>query len=259
MTSHLHIRLALSLLLTALFLSLDSCSQDNDDPVTITSNLGQAEISYGPDGIWDYVSSNRDFAINYLHFSHAGEAGTNGLQWTGFTPVRWAGLDFDKVADWATQPFQISTKGGPAGVGTPYIVARWNTQENASTPSDTRSCRVTYRKDSNSSPLPFSPQNVKVQLALKTLSALAPDAWLQLTAHGVGCDGEERTADIYLARLQADGPLRLTDWADFDLTSLGEVKELFFTLSSSQMGEWGLSVPPYFALSDLQVKALLPD
>lgn len=256
--------LLLSLLIAILL--LPSCSKE-DDPVLITTNLGQVALQYSTSGTWSDVASNRNFALQYLIFNHEGGVGAQSLSWVGFTPARYVGLDYSTVEDWTAHTFMIPSKGGVAGVGTPYIVASWNTQENSTTPADTRSCRITYARNATSAALTFSPKEVYVELTSYTLSVIlhgdlknppfTSGDYLLLTAHGVKDDGSETTADIYLADFSS-APRLLDSWTPMDLSPLGSIKELYFTLSSSRAGEYGVLTPPYFAIDRLTVKAPLP-
>jgi hypothetical protein len=80
--------------------------------------------------------------------------------------------------------------------------------------------------------------------------------WFKLTIHGLD-DSLERTGssvDFYLADYRfADSAADyiVKDWTWVDLTSLGPVGGLEFTLSSSDVGGWGMNTPSYFAMDNL--------
>lgn len=226
-------------------------------------------MHYDADGTWVSVGSNISFQLQYMRFNHNGEIDTYGLVWQGFTPARYADLDYATVTNWYDHQFQVPSKGGVTGVGTPYIVAYWNTQENETTPADERSCRITFGKTLTSENLTFRPMSVMVELncvAAETIehgnaftSAFTTGDWFMLTAHGVHADGSESTADFYLADYR-DGEAKLcTSWTRFNLSGLGNISELYFTLSSTDSGQWGMNTPAYFALDKLEVSAVLPE
>ncbi len=259
------IRFLLPLLLLAV---LPSCNND-DDPVLITTNMGQANLHYDADGTWTEVASNQSFALNYLWFNHEGEIGPWGLTWRGFTPARWTDLDYEGITSWLPHQFQIPTRGGVAGVGTPYVVAFWDNQETDETPAETRSCRITYRKDATSPALEFHPMQVYLQLTCYTRHAImagddftrpfTTGDWLLLTAHGVRADGTETTQDIYLADFRGEEHTLMDTWTQVNLQDLGYVTEVYFTMASSDTGQWGMNTPSYFALDRLTVQAELPE
>lgn len=83
-----------------------------------------------------------------------------------------------------------------------------------------------------------------------------PD-WLLLTISGYdAANAPTGSVGVYLADYRfADNALDyiLDQWLWVDLTGLGEVKSLDFALSGSDVGEFGLNTPAYFALDDLVV------
>lgn len=247
-------------LLMALPLAITSCSDDND-PVDVTLRLDQTQLTYDTQGVWEGVATDNTFSIQHMVFSHEGETGPWGLVWNGFTPARVNVTD--KQTDWLSHQFQIMTGGGINGQGTPYIIAFWNTQENESTPAQERSCRITYQDNPQAEPRTFRPLSVYVQNTAYTYYTMlegnafttpfGPQDYLMLLAHGVREDGTEATTHTYLA---SKGEY-LTDWSLFDLSSLGEIKELYFTMEGSDSGQWGLNTPSYFALDCLSVRFTL--
>lgn len=75
-----------------------------------------------------------------------------------------------------------------------------------------------------------------------------------LTIHGVAEDGSEKTVDAVLGSY-SNGDLTLTrGWKYVDLTSLGAVNELYFSLSSTDSGAYGMNTPAYLCLDKLMVK-----
>lgn len=81
-----------------------------------------------------------------------------------------------------------------------------------------------------------------------------PDFFL-LTIHALdAANAETGTLDVYLADYRfANNALDyiLRDWTSFDLSSLGLVRALEFSLSSSDNGAFGMNTPAYFVLDDL--------
>ena len=86
-----------------------------------------------------------------------------------------------------------------------------------------------------------------------TEGVFAQGDWLKLTAKGTDKDGNARTADFYLADYRSadsDEHYTLSTWEWFDLTSLGEVTEVSFSMSSSRSNDWGMTTPAYFCMDD---------
>ena len=81
--------------------------------------------------------------------------------------------------------------------------------------------------------------------------------WFKLTVYGLN-SGYERTAasvDFYLADYRfSDNSLDyiVDEWTWLDLSDLGVVFGLEFELTSSDVGDWGMNTPAYFAMDDLE-------
>ena len=74
--------------------------------------------------------------------------------------------------------------------------------------------------------------------------------WFKLTITGVRNKVATGTVDFYLAK---DKDV-VVDWTYVDLASLGMIDGLFFTLTGSRTGDYGLNTPAYFAFDDLGAK-----
>lgn len=74
------------------------------------------------------------------------------------------------------------------------------------------------------------------------------DIWVNLILHGYnGENANSSTATISLAK----GKEVLGDWKNFDLSSLGQVTKVTFTMESNDMGEYGLNVPAFFCIDNI--------
>ena len=81
-----------------------------------------------------------------------------------------------------------------------------------------------------------------------------PDFFL-LTITGKDADGNVTgEVDFYLADYRSDdgaGDYIIDTWQYVDLSSLGVVESLEFALSSSDVGDWGMNTPGYFAVDTI--------
>lgn len=75
--------------------------------------------------------------------------------------------------------------------------------------------------------------------------------WFKLTIGG-SLNGTPVNAkvDFYLAQ----GKSVVTEWTYVDLSTLGQVDQLNFTMSGSRTGDWGLNTPTYFCIDNLGAK-----
>lgn len=77
--------------------------------------------------------------------------------------------------------------------------------------------------------------------------------WLKLTVTGYDAEGAETgSVDYYLADFRdANATYIVETWRWVDLSGLGKVKRLIFTMSSSDSNAWGMNTPAYFCLDNL--------
>ncbi len=85
-----------------------------------------------------------------------------------------------------------------------------------------------------------------------------PD-YFKLFIHGVDEAGDTTgVVEFYLADFRFDNSLMdyiVDDWTWVGLSSLGKVKELHFSLESTDVGAWGMNTPAYFCMDDLNGEA----
>jgi hypothetical protein len=74
--------------------------------------------------------------------------------------------------------------------------------------------------------------------------------FLKLTVTALGGSGQAPTS---LEFLLADGANVIDDWTWFDMSALGEVNGLSFSLSSSDNGQFGMNTPAYFAVDSISI------
>lgn len=81
-----------------------------------------------------------------------------------------------------------------------------------------------------------------------------PD-WFKVTVAGISSTGDTTgTVEYYLAdyRFEDDNEDYIVDdWQWVDLTALGSITKLRFSLSSSDTGEWGMNTPGYFCIDQM--------
>ena len=192
---------------------------------------------------------------SYENGSHLGGAYTTGGVSLGnaYNPTygSWSGFAYSKVQDTTTAGYgnQYAAYAGGAYSGTNYGV------------SYASGARMT---------LPTSTQILGMEVTNTTYAALSmlngdPFAkkfssgdFLILTATGYANGAVTGTSSIALADYRFSDPARdyvLKDWTYFDLSSLGYATSVAFSYASSDVGQFGINTPTYFALDDVRIQA----
>jgi hypothetical protein len=77
------------------------------------------------------------------------------------------------------------------------------------------------------------------------------DDWFELTIEGFNNEVSTGTVKVMLADSSDSAPKILETWQTVDLSSLGEVSKLAFTLNSSDVGNYGMNTPSFFAVDNI--------
>lgn len=250
---------------SGLLLSMAACSDDEkpsnpgeyDDTEVIS--LAEADLQYDADGIWSSNTVNTFIEANDYLFSHFVTNDYGFPYVTGFTASKSTDNAFYE-GDMVSHPYACISGGGINGAGSPYLVGNWSAYSESDT-FDSRS--LTIR---NNDGQPFMPQSVMVNNNTYAYYSMTKGDnyakkfekgdWFKLIAHGVQTDNSELTVEFYLANCTTDDVEAgiVNKWTTFDLTPLGVCNGIYFTMESSDSGQFGMNTPAYFCLDKLIVK-----
>ena len=76
--------------------------------------------------------------------------------------------------------------------------------------------------------------------------AFGPSDFFKLICIGVKDGAEVETKEVYLA----NNNQYIVDWTYVDLSELGEIDGLTFSMESSDSGDWGMNTPAYFCMDN---------
>lgn len=80
-------------------------------------------------------------------------------------------------------------------------------------------------------------------------------SWFKLTVTGLDDKGNTTgTAEIYLADYRNGKKVLLDKWTWMDLSALGKVAEVKFSLSSTDNGNFGMNTPAYFCMDGFTIE-----
>lgn len=247
-------KIPFALALAAAALWAGSCAKNEDDDNHITVYLNQTVIDYDDDGVWvDALTAGAQITSQNVVFSHTGY----GTYWSGFVASRNSDNNDYSDGDWLEHQYTAMPAGGISGVGTPCLVAYWNTLEEI---GDEPSCSISYTSDG----VLFTPVSAFVTntsyayYAMKNGTAysnkFAAGDYCLLQAYGVTADGDiTGPVDLYLANYASDDDSPLDQWTYFNFEELGVVESIFFRMESSDTGDWGMNNPAYFAMDRMSI------
>jgi hypothetical protein len=258
-----------SALLCVLFVSVAAYSQALPDERTYTLHLN--DFNSFLNGVWKDVyqwDSGREATDNNGHtiggwksivqdnleFEHYTEYGGT---WEGFCVSR---RNFTYSRPDPLNQFTATTLGGKDGPGTPYMIAYYGIGANTE-----NNCRITLRDGMPCGATGMYVTNTYYNyLSMTTGDGFArrfeQGDWFLLTAFGYDQNGNVTgTAEFYLADYRSENKQQhyiVQDWRWFDLSGLGAVTYLEFTLSSNDNAVYGMNTPAYFCMDQLTLSLI---
>ena len=243
------------LLSTPLYAAKKSIVLDLTQPTTPT------EFVFNTTGEWSETYNDVDYThwqSQIFSFSHLiGGEGTSygGLAWNGFTVSQNAS---DASADYLLDTqWGCMAKGGISAVNSneiyvdaerPYIVANYSSWETENSLSITFNDGNLYTLNGmyvTNSPYPYYTNIAGDDFA----NGLTNEGdYFKVIAYGVKADNSVETAEFTLAEFKNGSLQQVTEWTWWDLSSLGTIKEIYFTMESSDTGQWGMNTPAYFCI-----------
>lgn len=238
---------------TALLLAgtFSSCVSDDKD----TEHEWLPEFSnFNEQGYWSdcYNTSLNYVDVNGMRFTHSASTyeweGVSFGSWYGFCPSESTDNADYTGNDWTEHQWSSITGGGVAGAGSPYIVGFWKTDGGET------SCRMRMADGSV-----FYPDDLYVTntsygyYAMKNGTAFskafsADDSCVLLINGYLNGARKYDTVHVYLAK----GTDILDYWKKIEVSKLGNVDTLVFTMKSTDSGQWGMNNPAFFCIGSMR-------
>lgn len=242
----------------------------------LTNPANPETIEYNENGSW--VETYND-QISYIEFSpfmfsHILGGSWGGMYWDGFTITRSGDTTdwYSTTNDWVSNQWYSITGGGvktengeivaDGGIAqpdadAPFLVGYYGSDYPGAT---YEACNVMFNDGKQ-----YEVQGVYVtnhtwpyySYTNGDGFARAFDQegdYFKLIAHGINADGNETGSAEFMLASYNNGQLQAVDqWTWWDLSSLGMVDQINFTMDSSDKSEWGINTAKYFCLDKLQV------
>lgn len=76
--------------------------------------------------------------------------------------------------------------------------------------------------------------------------------WFKLTVRGFYSKIETAKVDVYLADFRDGKSFVMNKWQKIDVSTLGKVDSVSFSLSSTDNGDWGMNTPAYVCIDNIE-------
>ncbi|MCQ2290688.1 MAG: DUF4465 domain-containing protein [Muribaculaceae bacterium] len=219
-------------------------------------------IQKGNGQIWSDTYNEDEYILNYTPFIFyhlMSGMSYGGTYWDGFTVVKCG--DNSKQTDFVTNQWGNMAGGGIDPNIQSAVVANPNVPYMLAYVPDFMGpglAGVEFDDDNT-----YMAKGVYVNMsAYAYYSCLEGDAMSEglkeegasFKLQAIGKLGNEsKTVEIELAGFSNGKFHALTDWTWFDMTELGEVEKIYFSLTSTDASQWGMNTPAYFAMDKFTV------
>ena len=238
----------ISLMAESITLDLTTATNLNGTPITYSTTYGTGY--YDLTHVWAETYNDADSCQSIVCndgvflFSHL----PSGMSYGGMS---WEGFTVSTVSQDTANVFGCVANGGLGGIATPYIIGYYSEWVSASQgyssnivdfngeyyPEYVYICQNSNTMEGITNGVfnsrPFTPADTL------TLIIQALDSTMQPTA----------TTRYYLA---VDG-IKNQSWVQVPLTSLGKTSRLSFSITTTEIGDFGANTPMYFALDGLTI------
>ncbi len=215
-------------------------------------------IEFGDNGAWTGTYNDQDFPyieFTPFAFSHLTSGSSwGGVYWDGFTVCKHT---VDAAASWVNNAAGggVTIAGGEAQTDAeaPYLVCYWASFMQGSAQvmfNDGKQYAVGGMYVTNNATTYGECLN-----GGGVARALNQDGdYLKLIATGRDANGEVTgTAEFVLASCTGGEQQVVNQWTWWDLSSLGTVESIDFTMESTDVGTYGINTSTYFCMDKLQV------
>jgi len=233
---------------------------DLQNTTTLASSPLAAESHWA-----DTYAENTNLESQCFIFSH--RAGYGGTYWDGFTVSNHTDNSNhgDNSSDWVSNQWGTMPRGGYQGVGTNFLVGMWGFFSDYGAANVTETSNYVMFNDGKQYKAvgAYIANSPWVYYELLNGDSFArkfgEGDYLKLVAKGYGADGTTvtGTTEMYLADYRSPDSTQWClrkDWQWFDLSALGTVSYIQFTMESSDTGSYGMNTAAYFCLDKLTVE-----
>ena len=230
--------------------------------------IADQNIQFNESDVWDKTLNDsaeyQSFGNGTFTFSHLRSGNSwNGISWEGFTISRSRDTLLSHEAFYPDHQWGVMAGGGIAGEGTPYILGYY--AEYTEQTLGQHICEIEFTHANEIEAVGCyvcnTPYTTKCIVdGFMTARKFTRGDYCTLTAHGVNAEGEDcGTVVYYMADYRDEDSTKWfvnRDWAWMDLTSLGAVKSIYFTMETTDVGDWGSNTTFYFGLDQITIRPI---
>ena len=232
----------------------------------LNSLIEEQNIIFNEQDVWNKTLNDsteyQSFSNGTFSFAHLRSGNSwDGTSWEGFTISRSADTLLSHESFYPDHQWGIMVGGGVDGVGSPFILGYFSEYTESSL--DRHICEIEFTHALDVEAMGCyvcnSPYTTRcITQGFGYARKFAQGDYCTLTAHGINADGKEcGTVVYYMADYRDEDTTKWflnNDWEWLDLTSLGAVRSIYFTMETTDVGDWGSNTTFYFGLDQITIR-----
>ena len=240
---------------------------EETDEITFNTNafIQEQNIVFNEQDVWNKTFNDsaeyQAFGNGTFSFAHLRSGNSwDGTSWEGFTISRSTDTILSHESFYPDHQWGIMAGGGIDGVGTPFILGYFSEYTESSLDRHICEIEFTHAQDVEAVGCYVcnSPYTTRcITEGFGYARKFAQGDYCTLTAHGIDANSEEcGTVVYYMADYRDEDPAKWfinKGWEWMDLTSLGAVKSIYFTMETTDIGDWGSNTTFYFGLDKITI------
>ena len=241
---------------------------EETDEITFNTNafIQEQNIVFNEQDVWNKTFNDsaeyQSFGNGTFSFAHLRSGNSwDGTSWEGFTISRSTDTILSHESFYPDHQWGIMAGGGIDSIGAPFILGYFSEYTESSL--DRHICEIEFNHAQDVEAVGCyvcnSPYTTRcITEGFGYARKFAQGDYCTLTAHGIDDNGEDcGTVVYYMADYRSEDPNKWflnSNWEWMDLTSLGAVKSIYFTMETTDIGDWGSNTTFYFGLDKITIR-----
>ena len=244
----------------------ETIAESDEIVFDLNSMINEQNITFNEQDVWNKTFNDsaeyQSFGNGTFSFAHLRSGNSwDGTSWEGFTISRSTDTLLSHESFYPDHQWGIMAGGGIAGQGTPFILGYFS--EYTENSLDSHICEIEFTHIDDVEAIGCyvcnSPYTTRcITQGFGYARKFTQGDYCTLTAHGINANGEECGSVVYyMADYRNEDPNKWilnTDWDWMDLTALGAVKSIYFTMETTDVGDWGSNTTFYFGLDQIKIR-----
>lgn len=244
----------------------ETIEQTDEIVFDLNSLIEEQNIIFNEQDVWNKTLNDsteyQSFGNGTFSFAHLRSGNSwDGTSWEGFTISRSTDTLLSHESFYPDHQWGIMAGGGVDGVGSPFILGYFSEYTESSL--DRHICEIEFTHALDVEAMGCyvcnSPYTTRcITQGFGYARKFAKGDYCTLTAHGINADGKEcGTVVYYMADYRDEDTTKWflnNDWEWLDLTSLGAVRSIYFTMETTDIGDWGSNTTFYFGLDQITIR-----